>query len=136
MRDNPTKTETLSSVSRLIPSRLSRARGVVRWTRGKKRTWWTGERCHVAGREDAEGTVDGVSGAAPGSALRDVCVRSGDRKLVPDQPERLSTAGYPFVSTRGAVSPISVRIKNSFSCFTSERVINIVELNFEGNKLK
>lgn len=55
--------------------------------------------------------VDGVSGAAPGSALRDVCVRSGERKLVPDQSERLPTAGCPLLSTRGAVSPLSVRIK-------------------------
>lgn len=112
MRDNPTKTETLSAVSRLILSRLSRVRGVVRWTREKKRTWRTGERCHVAGREDAELKVDGVSGAAPGSALRDVCVRGGERKLVPDQPERLPTAGCPLASTRGAVSPLSVRIKS------------------------
>lgn len=82
----------------------------MRWTREKK-TWWSGERCHVAGREDEERKVDGVSGAAPGSALPDVCVRSGERKLVPDQSERLPPAGCPFVSTRGAVSPLSVRIK-------------------------
>lgn len=86
----------------------------MRWTR-EKETWWTAERCHVAGREDAEGEVDGVSGAAPGSALRDVCVRSGERKLVPDQSERLPTAGCPLLSTRGAVSPLSVRIKSHSS---------------------